>query len=610
MLRSCGRVLLLLWWPLIIQGAIPEFSLVRSSSLQFASADLATNGLPGLSNTTAGVTISGIPNSSMHGGRITIVSTQVWSRFFQGPSNDDVAYGIAIDAFNNVSVVGQSRRAGNNSDYLTLSYASDGTALWTNLYDGVVHGGDLGRWLGTDLAGNVIVSGEESVSFNAPTDVTTIKYSTQGVALWTNRFNAFGTNQHAVSAFATDAAGNAYVTAVTFGPLNPGYITIKYDAGGVPVWTNYFRLGANSSDHAADVAVDAEGSVFVAGGSSISQGPQGMVAIKYATDGSGVWTNFYPGLAMQGRELVLDDEGNVLVLGENGVGGGITHVYVLLKYSNAGLPLWTNILTGPLYQGGNVPQLFSGPNGSVYVLGGSPGGNGTDVDFTITKFSAQGTVVWTNRIGEPNSGNSAPGRGTLDRAGNFFLPYSAGLDLTKRDFVIVKYSSSDGASLWTNRFNGPAGSADLPAAAATDGWGAVYVAGYTRPTGGLWRCATVKFAEYFHYVPPPNFVGTDRFSFIATDNSGTSVTNSVNIHVRAEALWFNLSRSQLRHEENGVRRLHLNGAGVTGSVVLYASSNLTAWVPIATNVPSNDAVDFVIEPNGPYQFYRGAVVSP
>jgi hypothetical protein len=542
-----------------------------------------------------------VPAYSRHGGRITIISTQIWARVYQGPNNSDQAFGIQIDGSNNICIIGQSRHAGNNADYLTLKYASDGRALWTNRYDGVAHGVDYGRLLATDAAGNVFVTGEERV-FSIPTDVTTIKYSAQGLPVWTNRFNFAGTNQHTPSGFTADANGNVYLTVGTFGPVDPGYITLKYNSAGQPVWTNYFKAGPNSFDNAADVAVDRNGNVFVTGGS------YGMVTIKYASDGSGLWTNVYSSQVVFGRELAVDDEENLLVLGENGVGGGITHVYVLVKYANDGIPLWTNVLTGPLYQGGNVPQLTVAPGGNVYLLGGSPSGNGNDVDFTVAKFSAGGHLLWTNRLFETNVGNPAPGRAAVDNTGNFYLPYSAGPDQTNRDFVIVKYGS-DGTSLWTNRFNGPANSADYPAAAATDGMGAVYVTGYTKPPSGVWNCATVKFAEYIHYVPPPHFVGSDSFTFVATDASGTSATNVAAVNVRAESLWFNLSRSNFRLNEGGTPRLHLDGAGVDGTVVLYASPNLISWTPVATNAPLNDAVEFIVAPDGSRQFYRAVVIS-
>jgi hypothetical protein len=610
MMRPRLFILLVLVCPFLTTGAVPELFLTRTGSLLFAITDLTTNGVPGLSNAVSRATVSGIPSHSTKGGRITTISTQEWVRLYQGANNYDQTFAIAVDASNNVCVSGYTIHPGNDTDFLTLKYGSDGRALWTNLYDGLTHGVDYGRLLATDAEGNVFVSGEDSYNFAGHFDVATIKYSAQGVPVWTNRFNFSGTNQNTPSGLFADAAGNAYVTIYTYGPAEPGYIVLKYRSDGLPVWTNYYKAAPNSSDSAADIAVDEVGNVFVTGGSAAQQVPSGMLTLKYASDGNAIWTNGYSALSVQGREVVLDDQDNILVLGENGVGGvPNSHVYVLVKYSNHGVPFWTNILQGPLYQGGNVPQLVPSFGGSIYVLGGSPDANGTGVDFTITKFSADGAVLWTNRLFEMNVGNRAPGRAAVDHAGNFYLTYSAGVDFTNRDFVVVKYGS-EGTAFWTNRFNGPSGSADIPAAAATDNMGSVYITGFTRPASGVWNCATVKFAEYIHYDPPPDFVGTDSFTFVATDAAGARATNTVTLNVRAETLWFNLSRSSFHTTENGGSRLHLDGAGAAGSVVLYASPDLKSWMPLATNAVANDAVEFVIAPVTTNQFYRAAIVFP
>src|SRR5262249_9121366 len=118
---------------------------------------------------------------------------------------------------------------------------------------------------------------------------------------------------------------------------------------------------------------------------------------------------------------------------------------------------------------------------------------------------------------------------------------------------------------------------------------------------------TLQYVDYIHYTPPPNFVGTDTFTFVATDISGTHATNTVTVTVEAESLWFNPSLSNLRDTGQG-RLLHLDGA--IGAVVLYASPDLASWTAIATNAAVNGSVEFQIPSAGPHQFYRAAQPTP
>src|SRR5262249_46588157 len=61
----------------------------------------------------------------------------------------------AVDAAGNVFVNGQSQA----SDLLTVGYSNSGVLLWTNTYDGPVHGSEYGFAIALDCGGNVFVIG-------------------------------------------------------------------------------------------------------------------------------------------------------------------------------------------------------------------------------------------------------------------------------------------------------------------------------------------------------------------------------------------------------------------------------------------------------------------
>jgi hypothetical protein len=80
---------------------------------------------------------------------------------------------------------------GNSSqyDFVTIKYSLEGIGLWTNYYNGPGNNFDQPTAMRVDAAGNVYVTGP-SIGFFTATDFATIKYSSTGVGLWTNRYSS------------------------------------------------------------------------------------------------------------------------------------------------------------------------------------------------------------------------------------------------------------------------------------------------------------------------------------------------------------------------------------------------------------------------------------
>src|ERR1019366_3279801 len=100
------------------------------------------------------------------------------------------AYAVAVDGSNNVIVTGYSDGGGYNFDYATIKYSSAGVPLWTNRYNGPGNDADYAFAVAVDGSNNVIVTGgSDAGSYpNYYSDYATIQYSSAGVPLWTNRY--------------------------------------------------------------------------------------------------------------------------------------------------------------------------------------------------------------------------------------------------------------------------------------------------------------------------------------------------------------------------------------------------------------------------------------
>ena len=81
--------------------------------------------------------------------------------------------------------------------------------------------------------------------------------------LWTNRYNGPGNATDNATAVAVDSSGNVFVTgsSIDSGGFSR-FATIKYSSAGVPLWTNRYDAGYNS-DGATALAVDGSGDEWV-----------------------------------------------------------------------------------------------------------------------------------------------------------------------------------------------------------------------------------------------------------------------------------------------------------------------------------------------------------
>jgi hypothetical protein len=403
----------------------------------------------------------------------------LWINRYDGPANsEDVIAAIAVDSSGNVFVTGYSDSGASHFDYTTIKYSSAGVPLWTNRYDDP---GGLYDWasaIAVDSAGNVFVTGAAE-GFGTGLDYATIKYSNAGVPLWTNRYDGPGSLDDSASAIAVDRSGNVFVTGNSES-IGTGrdYATIKYSNTGVPLWTNRYDRGGGSYDFPRAVAVDSLGDVFVTGNSASPPSDAEINTIKYSSAGMPLWTNRYVGGAPVA--MVVDASNNAFVAG---IGGG-NHSFATFKYSNAGALLWTRLYKGPANYEDTARAIAVDSGGNVFVTGESFSGvlgndtNPANADFATIKYSSAGVPLWTRRYNGPANKHDGAFAIASDSNGNVFVTgYSS--NGTNNDFVTMAYSN-DGMPLWTNRYNGAEAGSIGPGIGpliAVDVSGTVFVAG-------------------------------------------------------------------------------------------------------------------------------------
>ena len=199
-----------------------------------------------------------------------------WLRQF-GSSADDVVWAVSVDSSDNIYVAGwtwgslQVGTANNGStDAFVAKYNSTGGQLWVHQMG--TSGADEAYGVHVDASENVYVAGATEGNLDGNTnagkyDVFISKLSSAGTKLWTRVLGTSATDQ--ARSLTTDGSGNVIVGGFTEGDLaatnlgNWDMLVAKFDSSGAQLWVQ--QLGTSERDAAYGVSTDASGSVYVAG---------------------------------------------------------------------------------------------------------------------------------------------------------------------------------------------------------------------------------------------------------------------------------------------------------------------------------------------------------
>lgn len=208
--------------------------------------------------------------------------TPVWTNLFDYTFTDQPA-AMTVDSSGNIIVTGDSLTSSNHY-YSTLKYGNDGGPMWTNIMAAPGYQGGNVPEVVTDLHNNVFITGGSANATDTNADFTTVKLTSAGIPVWTNRFLDLNTGNPFPAGTAVDSAGNFYFCGHSIPPGGSSidYVTIKYLADGTPQWTNRYDGPGYGSDYPNAVAVDPAGNVYVTGQSAGLFGNWDFATVKYA----------------------------------------------------------------------------------------------------------------------------------------------------------------------------------------------------------------------------------------------------------------------------------------------------------------------------------------
>jgi len=114
--------------------------------------------------------------------------------------------------------------------------------------------------------------------------------------------------------------------------------------------------------------------------------------------------------------------------------------FATIKYSPAGVPLWTRRYNGPANYFDVSLAIAVDSSGNVFVAGYSENPNNVGQTIATVAYSNSGMPLWTNRF-DARTNNYLQGI-AVDRSGNVFVSGYSEDPGVSSDLVVIKYSSS------------------------------------------------------------------------------------------------------------------------------------------------------------------------
>jgi len=337
-----------------------------------------------------------------------------WEETWSG-GTDDYGYGVAIDSFDNIYVVGKTGTLG-DWDMVLAKYNSSGVQQWNRTWGGDQH--DLGCGLVIDSSDNIYIVGRTS-SFGAGNkDIVLVKYNSLGELQWYKTWGGSG-NEYG-GGIAVDSSDNIYIVGITSSTGMGGYdiVLVKYSSSGVQEWNKIY--GGVNTYIGEGITIDSSDNIYIVGyQQSTGEEQRDVVFVKYNSLGVQEWNKTWGGSNDEhGYGVAVDSSDNIYVVESTGVPGTGDYCIILVKYNNAGKHEWNKTWGGIHYDEGYGVKVDSSDN--VYVVGytcsfgAAPGHN-----MVLIKYNSSGVQEWYKTWG--GNGNDYGYGVAIDSSDNIYV---------------------------------------------------------------------------------------------------------------------------------------------------------------------------------------------
>ncbi len=411
-----------------------------------------------------------------------------WTDRFDGPDHlADVGHAVVAGPEGSVYVAGSSAEWVDptlaTTSRIVLRIAADGTRLWERR-DTIGFSGSSTANLAVDSAGNLLVLTTEE-PFAA---VVIDKISPDGALLWSQSFAPPGGNFARAEGIAIGPADTVHAVWFEYNLGDVGAVA-KLEPSGIVDWTRRYAGPGGGAEPAA-LAVDAAGSIYVAGSATVGDSAD-FALWKYSAAGELAWvkTEGSPlGFAHDRAVGLALDGDSVLVAGTWAMNSGVGNDFAVVRIDAAGQRLWLATSRNPAGDSDWAYAMTLAADGRIYLAGASEIAP-NHLAPVVAAFDSAGLPLWSRSFDGGVVANGYFFAVACDAAGH---PYAAGYDSDPvvGESIFVAALAADGAPVWTSRHAPVAGQPSAAADLAVASDSAVVVTGstwYERPSGGFDR---------------------------------------------------------------------------------------------------------------------------
>ncbi|GAB4342490.1 MAG: hypothetical protein Kow0037_29870 [Calditrichia bacterium] len=424
----------------------------------------------------------------------------LWTVSYNGAANgDDELVAMAVDSDNNVILTGTSDGVGSFEDICTVKYSPDGSLLWEARYSEPGFSLDWARAIAVDDSDNVVVVGSV-YSDTTQRDIMILKYSPDGQMLWKARFDGELHSFDWPMDVLVDSVGNIYVTGSTRYSFQD-FLMLKYDRHGQLLWASRLDGPFHGDDGGNTLAFHPGGGIVAAGYMSYVNEDYNFFTVKYDPQGNIIWYAVLNGPADWTDEIwdvTCDANGFIYVTGESH-GQGTDRDFLTVKYAPDGTFIWSARYNGSGNGFDSASKIAVDDSGYVYVSGKSYGGYNNGYDWATIKYDSSGNQLWLYQMNSVGHMEDVPTDMLLDRQGRLWV---TGYGFGEYDDFFTFCFDSHGSPIWQLNYNHTSSSNDQARAIARDADGNIIVAGITEDIVGNENYLIIKYG-----IPP---VAIDR----------------------------------------------------------------------------------------------------
>lgn len=358
---------------------------------------------------------------------------------------------------------------------------------WIESWNAPANHEDIGRFVAADTPDRIYVAGTtyEPGIGGAMYDFLLLQYDANGNLAWSRRYG--GEGSEVVSDLEVPVSGEVVVTGYSTGLNGIEVATVNYDHLGNLVWERRYPVQGVVFDHGPRLAVAGDGSILV---STTDSGD--YRAIKYAPDGTFLWSTTYDGPDGGGdiaTDIAADGAGNAYLTGAS----NDMRAFATVKFDPGGGFVWEQLEPGDIGSVFAPSRVAVGPDGDP-VVAGSPESTCGVFQFKIWKCAAaDGAALWFDEAPDQPCGSftfrDMAVHWTGDIAAVCFGSPNGGIDRMQ----VLRYSPN-GTREWIREFDGAGTAEDVAAAVAFDAAGAIYAAGHTTNPPQNRDYAAVKYS--------------------------------------------------------------------------------------------------------------------